>query len=316
MRIGASIWPWKWNAPYSSAIARLARVGFKATELIAWHPDDLTGYYTPQEISRLRRVLDDHDMVLSQFVVNNTHTADADPAKRQGAVDAFKRAVDVGAELGATVINTVTHVPFGLDVPHLVERPQQQTFTMQLPEGLDWNQNWNDYIEAISACASYAHGAGVVYSLEPHPFRYGANVEGMLRILDAVDSPALGVNFDPSHLFPVGDIPQMAIARLGDRVVHCHFSDNDGTTNAHWRPGKGKIDWKATLAALQAVGYTGVLSLEFEDVPGVSRGTIAGADLPANWFLREEASDEFETEYRIALSYLSDLAKELNIPLD
>ena len=36
-------------------------------------------------------------------------------------------------------------------------------------------------------------------------------------------------------------------------------------------PGKGKIDWQAVLVALKDVGYNGVISIELEDVPGVSR---------------------------------------------
>ena len=60
----------------------------------------------------------------------------------------------------------------------------------------------------------------------------------------------------------------MAVYELGDRIFHTHFSDNDGQTNAHWRPGKGKIDWSATLVALNDIGYDGVISIELEDVPG------------------------------------------------
>ena len=82
--------------------------------------------------------------------------------------------------------------------------------------------------------------AGVRYSLEPHPFRYGANTDGLLRLLDAVGSPALGVNLDPSHTFPVGELPDVTIYRLNKHVFHCDFSDNDGETNVHWRPAKAR----------------------------------------------------------------------------
>jgi sugar phosphate isomerase/epimerase len=86
-------------------------------------------------------------------------------------------------------------------------------------------------------------------------------------------------------------------------VWHTHFSDNDGTTNAHWRPGKGKVDWQALLAALQATGYDGTLSIELEDVPGVGRpGRTATA--------------EFDVEYRLTTEYLGDLCAELGIPLE
>ena len=80
------------------------------------------------------------------------------------------------------------------------------------------------------------------------------------------------MNFDPSHLFPVGETPHVVIYQLAERIFHCHFSDNDGTTNVHWRPGEGKIDWEAVLGALRDTGYDRVISIELEDVPSVSRG--------------------------------------------
>jgi sugar phosphate isomerase/epimerase len=109
-------------------------------------------------------------------------------------------------------------------------------------------------VEAMRQCAEYAESSNIRYSLEPHPFRYGSNSDGMLRLLDAVGSPALGVNFDPSHTFPVGEIPHTTIYRLNKRIFHCDFSDNDGMTNVHWRPGKGKMDWKSVFVALKSIG--------------------------------------------------------------
>jgi sugar phosphate isomerase/epimerase len=69
----------------------------------------------------------------------------------------------------------------------------------------------------------------------------------------------------------MGDMTHVSIYRLADRLWHCDFSDNDGTNNMHFRPGKGKIDWASTMKALKDIGYDGVVSLEFEDIPGVSR---------------------------------------------
>ncbi len=313
MRFGASIWPWKWDPPYADAIARIGRAGFRAVELIAWDDETFEAYYTPAEVARLRRVLDDEGMLLSQFVVKTAELSSADPAERAKAIETFRRGVDTAVELGTGIINTVVHYPFAIEMPALTDRPHMQTFGKRLPAGLDWQRNWEDYVAALAQCASLAEDAGIRYSLEPHPFRYGASTEGLLRILDAVDSPALGVNLDPSHLFAVGDLPNVAVQRLGSRVFHCHFSDNDGETNAHWRPGMGKIAWLDLLTALVEVGFDGVISLEFEDVPGVSRGVAhtQGAYKP-----RVEAGPEFEAEYRTALASLTALATTAGFTID
>jgi sugar phosphate isomerase/epimerase len=310
MKFGASIWPWKWDTPYDNAIKRIGAAGFRATELIAWSPETLDDYYTPETINQLKGVLADSDVTLSQFVVNNGPAASADPARRQEAITMFKRGVDVAVELGAPIVNTVTHVPFELPYPRITDRPLVQVFNMPMGADLDWARNWDDYIAVLKECADYAGQAGLRYSLEPHPFRYGSNADGLIRLIEAVDSPALGVNLDPSHLYPVGEFPNMVVYRLRDRIIHCHFSDNDGATNVHWRPGMGKIDWLGLLQALKDVGYSGVISLEFEDVPGVSRGH---ANVPGVYKGNSDATEEFVDEYKIALDYLTGLANQVGL---
>jgi len=310
MRFGAPVWPFKWDQPYDTAIKRISQLGFRAVELIAWDRELLDTYYTPATIKDLRGIIDGEGLVLSQFVSTPPRMASPDPALRAASVAHFRRLVDVGAELGATVINTVTHYPLDIRFRPITDRPHVQVWTVDVPREADWDQNWRDYVQAIGECARYAEAAGVSYSLEPHPYRYGANTEGLLRIMDAVNSPALGVNFDPSHLFPSGDMPHVALYRLNKRVLHCHFSDNDGTTNVHWRPGKGKIDWEKVMQALRDIGYDGVISLEFEDVPGVSRGRRS---VPGVYQGNEVATEEFEKEYRLALEFLSGIAADVGL---
>jgi sugar phosphate isomerase/epimerase len=188
-----------------------------------------------------------------------------------------------------------------------------QVFTVEVPGGLDWKQNWLDYVDSIRQCARYAESMGLKYSLEMHPFRYAASTEGLLRLIEAVDCPSLGANLDPSHTFPMGDVTHVAIYRLADRLWHCDFSDNDGTTNMHFRPGKGKIDWESAMVALKNVGYDYVVSLEFEDIPGVSRGANPQAGA---YQANHVASPLVDKEYRIASDFIRGLADASGIKLE
>lgn len=122
----------------------------------------------------------------------------------------------------------------------------------------------------------------------------------MMRLVDHVNSPALGMNFDPSPSFSMGEILEQVVYEVGSKIFHCHFSDNDGTSNVHWRMGKGKINWKGVLKALQDVGYDGVISIEFEDVPGVSR--------PG-----QESTPALDREVVLSRQYLEELCGELGI---
>jgi sugar phosphate isomerase/epimerase len=254
MKFGASVWPFKWDTPYDDGVKRIAAMGFKAVELIAWDRQALDSYYTPETIKHLRTLLDDLGLELSEFVSTPPGMAHPAQATRDQAVDHFKRLVEVAVELGTTMVNSVAPYPFDMTFPRMMLKHVYQEWTVDFDPALDWSQNWADYVSVVRRCCDICEDAGVKYALEPHPYRWMRNAASMMRLIDQVDSPALGMNFDPSHLFPMGEMPQMVIYEVGHRIFHTHFSDNDGTSNAHWRPGKGKIDWRGVLQALQAVG--------------------------------------------------------------
>jgi sugar phosphate isomerase/epimerase len=303
MKFGACVWPFKWDPPYEDTLRRIAGLGFKAVELIAWDRETLDTYYTPQRIKDLRALLEDLDLELSEFVSTPPGMASPDAAVREQAVEHFERLVKVGVELGAGLVNTVAPNPFDIGFPRIMDKHVTQEWTVDLGPDLDWDQNWADYVEVTRRCCAICEAAGVRYALEPHPYRWMRNAASMMRLLEHVDSPALGMNFDPSHLFPMGEIPQVVIYEVGKRVLHTHFSDNDGTSNAHWRPGKGKIDWRGVLRALRDVGYDYVISIELEDVPGVAhRG--------------QPSTEALDREVLLSVAYISDLCQEVGIAIE
>lgn len=303
MQFGASIWPFQWIPPYDDGIKRLRRLGFKHTELIAWDRATLDGYYTPATIRDLRALLSDQGIGLSEFVHSPAGAADLDAARRRKAVEDFKRAAEVALELGTGLINSVVPTPFGLPMPRMQDMPLTQELSVDIPRGLDWAEGYRVYVDTLGQLVRVCEDVGLRYALETHPHRWASTAIGLLRLFEHVPSPALGCNFDPSHMFPCGDLPQVAVHELGDRIFHCHFSDNDGTSNAHWRPGRGKIDWGQTLVALRDVGFDGVISIELEDVPDrANRASVT-------------AGPRFDFENVESCRYLRELGAALDVPL-
>ncbi|MET3926017.1 sugar phosphate isomerase/epimerase family protein [Devosia sp. 2618] len=318
MKFGASSWPFQWDPPYEDCIRRVAGLGFKSIELIGWNKTYLTEYYTPTKIKELKACLQSEGIAISQFVSTPHDLSSADAGKRAAAVEHWKRTVEVGAELGSELINMVSCHPFAMkdavEIPRITTKPLVQTFaTRGVPRNVDWDKNYNDYVESLKKCAQHCADAGVTLTIEPHPARYLANTDGALRLLEHVGSSAMGINFDPSHTFPVGDFPDIAVYRLGKHIKHLHVSDNDGVTNVHWRPGEGKIDWLAMFQALKDVGYDGTISMELEDVPGVSRGP--NSDSPGV-YRNITATDEFVAETVAGANYLKDICKQVGITVE
>lgn len=317
MKFGASIWPFSWAPPYDDAIKRVAASGFKAVELIGWNPDFLRDYYTAETVKNLRSLLDSEGLELSQFVSTPANLTSPDKAERTASVEHWKRANEIGAELGTKLINMVSAHGFNLkdgeQIPRITTKPLVQTYAAEIPSGLDWDQNYDDYVEALKQCAAISADIGVGMTIEPHPGRYLGNTDGALRLLEHVDSPAMSINFDPSHTFPVGDFPNVSVYRLGKHITHCHASDNDGVTNVHWRPGMGKINWTHMFKALKDIGYDGVVSIELEDVPGRSQGP---RHFPQGAFKNIPASEEFVYESVEGMKYLKGVCKDLDIKVE
>jgi sugar phosphate isomerase/epimerase len=136
---------------------------------------------------------------------------------------------------------------------------------------------------------AYANGLGIrKLCLELHGHQNVYSVETFQRLRDAVGD-TVGVNFDPSHLMWMGADPLKAIPALDGAIYHVHakdtridpgiaglngrieFKTNDRASERAWNYvtlglGHDEAWWRKFCAALRAVGYDDVLSIEHEDV--------------------------------------------------
>jgi sugar phosphate isomerase/epimerase len=170
MKFGASVWPFHRDPPYDDGLKRIAALGMKAVELIAWDRETLDSYYTPQTIKHLRTVLADLGLALSEFVSTPRGMAHPEAAVREQAVDHFKRLVEVAHELGTDLVNAVAPYPFEVAFPPIMQKHLVQEWTVELDPRLDWQQNWQDFVEVVRRCCTICEGAGVRWALESHPY--------------------------------------------------------------------------------------------------------------------------------------------------
>ncbi len=139
------------------------------------------------------------------------------------------------------------------------------------------------------ALVGYANGLGIrKLCLELHGHQNVYSVETFERLRNAVGD-TVGVNFDPSHLMWMGADPLKAIAALDGAIYHVHakdtrvdpvvaglngrieFKTGDRASERAWNYvtlglGHDEAWWRKFCAALRAVGYDDVLSIEHEDV--------------------------------------------------
>ena len=121
------------------------------------------------------------------------------------------------------------------------------------------------------------HLASLVRSLEelsPVAQRYGVRLavevipnalstpSALVDLIESdIDAAELGICMDVGHARLMGDVVD-AIETCSGHLIATHLHDNRGRSDDHLVPGKGVIDWEATLLALQKIGYDDVWMLE------------------------------------------------------
>jgi sugar phosphate isomerase/epimerase len=88
----------------------------------------------------------------------------------------------------------------------------------------------------------------------------------LLRLVNAVDHPFLGLCLDIGHQHMFSDLDALEWLRwMAPRLRHIHLHDNDRTRDAHWSIGRGTIDFEHFYAAILEQVPQATLSLEVED---------------------------------------------------
>ena len=136
LKLGAAVWPFRWQPPYEEAVRRIAGLGFRAAELIAWDRDALASYYSPARVRALRALIADLGLELSEFVSTAAGMVSPEPAEREACLEHFRRFVEVAEALGTRTINTVAPMPHGVRVPPLKLLPTAQVWTAEIEPGL------------------------------------------------------------------------------------------------------------------------------------------------------------------------------------
>lgn len=193
---------------------------------------------------------------------------------RQRAAAEMQRTAEAARLFGAEVVSGFT----GSSIWHkLYFFPP--TSLAEIDAGYaDFAARWRPILDAFQA-------QGVRFALEVHPTEIAYDIITMQRALDAVDGhPAFGVNFDPSHLVHQFVDPVAFLDAFADRIFHMHVKDvkrnltgqtsilashlGFGDHRRGWdfvSPGHGDVDFEAIIRALNRIGYSGPLSVEWED---------------------------------------------------
>ena len=120
--------------------------------------------------------------------------------------------------------------------------------------------------DKLTEAAEKAGKKGIVLVLENEYACNTATGAEAAKLLTAVQSPSLMLNWDPGNAAARGEVPYPDGYKLlpKDRIGHCHCKDAVKKGKKYeWAPmGGGLIDWAGQFRALKADGYHFAVSLE------------------------------------------------------
>ncbi|KPV52283.1 AP endonuclease [Kouleothrix aurantiaca] len=193
---------------------------------------------------------------------------------RQRAAEHMQNAARAAAAFGVKVVNGFTGSP----IWHVLAM-----FPPVPPEMIE--KGYKEFADRFNPVLDVFDEVGVKFALEVHPGEIAYDFWSTKATLKALnDRPAFGINFDPSHLYWQMLDPVEFVYEFGDKIYNMHVKESvrnlngrNGVLGSHlffgdhrrgWdfvSPGRGGVPFERVFRALNDVGYTGPLSVEWED---------------------------------------------------
>ncbi len=200
---------------------------------------------------------------------------DGDPeGVRQRAAEEVANTARAAAQFGVKIVNGFTGSSIWKYLYFFPPTSQEMV-----------DKGFQDFAERWAPILDVFDEVGVKFALEVHPTEIAYDFWTTKRALEAIGyREAFGINFDPSHLYWQFVDPVAFIYEFGERIYHMHVKESirlldgrNGILSSHlnfgdhrrgWdfvSPGRGGVPFERIFRALNTVGYTGPLSVEWED---------------------------------------------------
>lgn len=282
------------DLPFEAFCPKVKSFGYDGVEIACWgdHLDVRKAASDPSYVKAKKAILeknglkvwalgahltgqcvgDRHDPRLDNFVP--AEFKGKPQAIRQWAVEEMKLTAKAAKAMGCTVVtgfmgSSVWHAWYSF--PQTTEQQIQAAFDEIV-------SLWTPILDEFDA-------QDVKFALEVHPTEIAYDFYTAQRLLEAFrHRPTLGFNFDPSHLIWQGMKPELFLRDFAKNIYHVHMKDTavtldgrSGILGSHlafgdlrrgWNfrsLGHGDVDFESIIRELNAAGYQGPLSVEWED---------------------------------------------------
>ena len=231
--------------PFVERFDRAAAAGFRAVEFLFPYEEDIPAIAAALKRNGLEQVL--FNLPVGDFAAGERGLA-ADPNRAAEFRDGVARALEIAAALDCRQLNCLV----GRANPNLSRDAQLATAA-----------------DNLAYAVEQAQAAGVRILVEPlNPFDapgfLAPTTADALALIDRAAHPNLALQFDVYHCQRAEGNVTHRLREVIARVGHVQIADSP---DRH-QPGTGEINFSFVLAALDATGYDGWVSLEYKPLGG------------------------------------------------
>lgn len=232
------LWGTEINADLFPVLDQIKAIGYDGVEIPIFNTD-------PSAWESWKTKLDALALDRIAVTINGPdhHSISTDPNMRKSTLERNKRAIDCAAILGSKLLTGPFHSALGV-------------FTGVAPT--EQERYWAK--ENLYQLAEYAKQYDIVLGLE-YLNRFESYLvttsEELIALVDEINHPHCKLMFDSFHANIEEQSLANAIHRMGNRLVHVQLSENDRGIL-----GRGHVDLKSILLALDQIGYDGMISVE------------------------------------------------------
>jgi sugar phosphate isomerase/epimerase len=269
MKIGSVAWGWTpipEDMPEGDSLERIAdnikSLGFDIVDYLSTY-ESLDEYFNESVSARIGNYVRSIGLEVGGLVFQSDIWNDPSQEAQEKQLSYFRKCAETAVALGAKTISCIIPRPYGAK-PNKRTSPSDK-IALNLPADYDWNKDWQLFTEMIGKACDIAAEYKLRIAMECFPGSLCSTPHAMIKLLEDVGRPNLGIQLDTAHLMNQNIDIETAIFMLGgDRIFNVHAKDSDGITRGNLPCGCGLVDYIAVLKALKNVGYKENISIEVE----------------------------------------------------
>lgn len=245
LNVSFGVSTWLWASPFTTAsiselFPKIAEMGFGIVEIAVEDPALI-------DVGAVKEALKKYDLkanICGAFGPSRDLTNE-DPAVHKNCFAYIEACLDICVELEAGFFGGPMYSAVGK--ARMVPPEQRKA-------------EWEMAVNNLRIVCDMAAARGLKIALEPlNRFESDlVNTTGdVLRLINDIHHPAACIMLDGFHMNIEERDVEAAIKAAGDKLIHLQVSENFRGT-----PGTGHTPWDAYKKGLEAIGYTGAVTIE------------------------------------------------------